>query len=46
VLTASSSSEFQIQNSTRNLFWLVVLLILTFAKVPAKTGMQMLESVH
>jgi hypothetical protein len=34
-LAASSESECQILNSTRNLYFLVVLLILTFAKVPA-----------
>ena len=37
-LAASSSSECQIQNSTRNLYLLVVLMILTFAKVPAEKG--------
>ena len=37
-LAASSSSECQIQNSTGNLYLLVVLLILTFAKVATETG--------
>jgi hypothetical protein len=33
-------------NSTRNLYLLVVLSILTFAKVRAASGWQMLESDH
>src|SRR6185437_5689830 len=37
-LAASPQSECQIRNSTRNLYLLVVLLILTFAKVPAEQG--------
>ena len=37
-LAASSSSECQIQKSTRNLYLLVVLLILTFAKAAAAKG--------
>jgi hypothetical protein len=37
-LAAGSPSECQIQNSTRNLYLLVVLRILTFAKVAAAKG--------
>src|SRR5271169_6331249 len=33
-----SQCECKIQNSTRNIYLLVVLLILTFAKVPTKPG--------
>jgi hypothetical protein len=37
-LAANSASECQILNSTRNIYLLVVLLILTFAKVTTEKG--------
>src|SRR5579864_1683804 len=37
-IAARPPSECQIQNSTRNLYLLVVLLILTFAKAAAEKG--------
>src|ERR1700679_2757275 len=37
-VAASPKSECQIQNSTRNLYLLVVLLILTFVNVAAEMG--------
>jgi hypothetical protein len=37
-VAANSQRECQILNSTRNVYLLVVLLILTFAKVAAETG--------
>ena len=45
-LAGNSERECQILNSTRDIYLLVVLLILTFKKVTAEQEMRTLESDH